>query len=173
MTVARRHRPKTLLAVLPLTTALAGAAAVVFVPVGILLLASIVTLSPRGLPFLVMLLPWLLIGAVVTAAFGPAAGALAGLPDWLLRRRAEPRLLGAVSAVVVLTAVVSGGWVLVSTTVLDSLLPLPLGIQVPLVTVGSAVLTTVVVVASKRRTQPDAPAARAEPEQPAGAAPAE
>ncbi len=97
---------RTLLSVLPLTTAWAGAAAVVAVPVVWTIVGAVVEQSPEGLTFIVLLVPVMLFAAIGALLYGFAAGALAALPDWFLRRR-SPSAVGAVSSVVILTAVVS------------------------------------------------------------------
>lgn len=82
---------RTLLSVLPLTTAWAGAAAVVAVPIAGVVVGSVVERSPSGLSFILIMVPVLVGAAAATFVFGLAAGALAGLPDWFLRRRHSAR----------------------------------------------------------------------------------
>ncbi|WP_416393832.1 MULTISPECIES: hypothetical protein [unclassified Curtobacterium] len=143
---------RTLLSVLPLTTAWAGAIAVVAVPVLWTLVGMIVEQSLTGAPFLVMMIPVLAFAVLGAFVFGLVAGALAGLPDWCLRRR-PPSALGAVAAVVVLTAIVTGTFAAapVLGPVFSALLPLP-G-WVGLATVAAATATGTIIVVSRARRQ--------------------
>ncbi|WP_423923824.1 hypothetical protein ACPEEZ_06170 [Frigoribacterium sp. 2-23] len=143
--------PATLLSVLPMSTALAGGAAVVLVPTVWTIVGAIATRSAASLMFVAVMFPGMLVGAIATALFGAAAGALAGLPDRLLRGRRAPRLLGPVAAVVILTALVTTAWALV-TAWWDDSGPLPTGVHIAAVSVTTAALTTLVVARAKRRT---------------------
>ncbi|MFJ2977898.1 hypothetical protein ACIPEP_03480 [Curtobacterium sp. NPDC087082] len=144
---------RTPLSVLPLTTAWAGTIAVVAVPVGWTIVGMIVEQSLTGAPFLVMMVPVLVVGVAVAFVFGLAAGALAGLPDWCLRRR-PPSVLGAVAAVVFLTAIVTGAFAAAPLVgpVFSALLPLPGWAGLAAVAAATATGTIVVVSRHRRRT---------------------
>jgi hypothetical protein len=147
------HSTTTLLSVLPATTAWGGAAAVLLVPVGWSVVATIATGDVEHLKFLILLAPFMLVAALAVAAFGLSVGALAGLPDSLLRNRPRLRPLSAVSAVVIVSASVGGA--LTSATVATStvflLLPLPALPSVAIATGAAAASTTVVIAIHRRR----------------------
>jgi hypothetical protein len=141
---------RTLLSVLPLTTAWAASIAVVAVPVLWTFVGMIVEQSLTGLPFLVMMIPVLAFGVVGAFVFGLVAGAIAGLPDWFLRRR-PPTVIGSVTAVVILTAIVTGTFAAAPLLgpVFSALLPLP--DWVGLAVVAAATATGTIVVVSRQR----------------------
>lgn len=155
-TGAHRLR-RTLLSVLPLTTAKAGAAAMVVLPVGWLLIGAIAEGSPDQLPFFIVMFPVMAIGALAAFVFGLAAGALAGLPDWLLRHR-RPTAFGDVAAVVVLTGLVTGTFALVplSAGIIAGVLPLPLWGSMLALALATAAATITVVARHRRRERRDA-----------------
>lgn len=140
---------RSLLAVLPLTTAWAGAAGVVVVPTAFVLVGAVVGRSASGLSFLLVMAPAMIGGAAAAFVFGLAAGALAGLPDWWLRRR-RSAVLGSVAAVVVLTVVVAGA-TCVAGLLVPYLLPWDVGAQVSVVGAATAVSTVVVIAVHRRR----------------------
>lgn len=142
---------RTLLSVLPLTTAWAGAAAVVAVPVVWTIAAAVVEGSADGLSFIVLLVPALLFAAVAALLYGFVAGALAALPDWFLRRRPPSPLVDA-GSVVVLTAVVTAtfGGLSLSSGV-SALLPLSGWGWLALVGAVTAAATSAVVARHRRR----------------------
>jgi hypothetical protein len=143
--------PATLLSVLPVTTAWGGAIAVVMVPVGASLVSTIATGDVEHLRFLVLLAPAMLIAAFAAAAFGSAVGALAGLPDWLLRCRPRWRLLGILSAVVILATSVGVTCAMVPPAVGFLLLvPLPASTFVVVATAAAAAITSVVIAIHRR-----------------------
>lgn len=140
---------RTLLAVLPLTTAWAGAAAVVVVPTASVVVGAVVERSPAALPFILIMVPAMIGGAAAVFVFGLAAGALAGLPDrWLGRRR--PSVTGDVAAVMILTLLVAGTSGLAQLLV-PYLFPWPVTAQVIGVAAVTAVSTLLVVAAHRRR----------------------
>ena len=147
------HSPTTLLSVLPATTAWGGAAAVLLVPVGWPVVATIATGDVEHLKFLILLAPFMLVAALAVAAFGLAVGALAGLPDRLLRNRPRLRPLGAVSAVVIVSASVGGAFAsaTVATSTVFLLLPLPALPSLAIATGAAAASTTVVIAIHRRR----------------------
>ncbi|MDA3803791.1 hypothetical protein [Clavibacter sp. CT19] len=115
--------PRTLLHVLPWTTAVGGAVAVLLIPGSLVALSSITSRagSDDG-RFLPVVLQAMLFAAVMAFVVGLAAGALAGLPDHLARHRPELRRRTSALAVVILTAVISLAWL----AVLAEWQPLPL-----------------------------------------------
>lgn len=140
---------RTLLSVLPMTTAWAGAGAVVLVPTAAVVGSAVFGRGGDGLLFLVVMMPPTIGGAAVAFVFGLAAGALAGLPDRGLRRR-RPGVLGDGAAVAILTLVVAGAASAVCVRV-PYLLPFPVPVQVLLVAAVTAVCTVVVVAVHRRR----------------------
>lgn len=145
------RKPSTLLSVLPWTTAWGGAAAVCLVPIGFALVALVFSGSAEGLQVLAVAYPVMLGGALALWFYGLVAGLLAGLPDWLLRRRPELRLLGAVLAVVVITVMVTVPWAIVVTKVTDLSWLSPTGVSSSATVAAAAALATTVVVALQRR----------------------
>jgi hypothetical protein len=147
-----RHRRSTLLSLLPWTTAWGGAAAFCLVPIGSVLVSVVVDQSGDGLAALAMVFPVMLGGAVALWLYGLVAGLLAGLPDWLLRRRPRLRPLGAVLAVVILTVLVAVPWAVANVRFLDLPLMAPTTVVSTLTVAGAtAVATTVVVLLHGRR----------------------
>lgn len=140
---------QTLLSVLPLTTAWAGATAVVAVPIAGVVVGSVVERSTSGLSFIPIMVPVLVGAAATTFVFGLAAGALAGLPDWFLRRR-PLGTVGAVAAVVILTLVVAGASG-AAFLVVPYLIPWPVLTQVCVVAAATAIATLVVISLHRRR----------------------
>jgi hypothetical protein len=140
---------RTLMSVLPMTTAWAGAGAVVIVPTGAVLVGTIVEGSTTGLPFLLIAAPAMVSGSVAAFVFGLATGALAGLPDWWLRRR-RPTMLGDGAAVLILTALVAVAWSAVC-LLIPYLVPWPVATQVVAVAAMTAVSTLTVVAVHRRR----------------------
>ncbi|WP_439688946.1 hypothetical protein ACRQ4C_13220 [Curtobacterium sp. SP.BCp] len=142
---------RTLLSVLPLTTAWAGAAAVVAVPVVWTIVGAVVEQSPEGLTFIVLLIPVMLFAAIGALLYGFAAGALAALPDWFLRRR-SPSAVGAVSSVVILTAIVSATFgCLALCSGVSAALPVSGWGWLALVAAATAAATSAVVARHRRR----------------------
>ncbi|WP_148067837.1 hypothetical protein [Curtobacterium sp. PhB172] len=140
---------RTLLSVLPLTTAWVGAAAVVAVPIAGVVVGSVVERSPSGLSFILIMVPVLVGAAAATFVCGLAAGALAGLPDWFLRRR-PLGTVGVVAAVVILTVLVAGASG-AAFLVAPYLVPWPVLTQVCVVAAATAIATLVVVALHRRR----------------------
>jgi hypothetical protein len=147
-----QRRRSTLLSLLPWTTAWGGAAAFCLVPIGSVLVALVLDQSGDALSALAMVFPVMLAGAVALWICGLLAGLLAGLPDWLLRRRPRLRPLGAVLAVVILTVLVAGSWAFANMRVLDLPLMAPTTFVSTLIVAGAtAVATTAVVLLHSRR----------------------
>jgi hypothetical protein len=95
------------------------------------------------------MVPVLVGAAATTFVFGLAAGALAGLPDWFLRRR-PLGTVGAVAAVVILTLVVAGASG-AAFLVVPYLIPWPVLTQVCVVAAATAIATLVVISLHRRR----------------------
>ncbi|MCJ0700924.1 hypothetical protein FRIG_07235 [Frigoribacterium faeni] len=148
-----QRRRSTLLALLPWTTAWGGAAAFCLIPIGFVLFSVVVEQSAEGLAALAMVFPVMLGGAVALWFYGLVAGLLAGLPDWLLRRRPRLRPIGAALAVVILTVLVAAPWVVANSRVLDLPLTAPTTLTSTAIIAGATALATLVVVLLHGRRQ--------------------
>jgi len=150
-TPSRAHEPRTLLHVLPWTTAAGGAVATFLIPGGLVALSSLVV-RPNGVSgaLLLQVLPILFIAAVMMSAVGLCAGALASLPDHLARHRPELRRRTSALAVGILTALISLVWL----AALAEWQPLPLVptlVTTGLVAAATAGATAIVVARHARR----------------------
>ena len=148
-----QRRRSTLLSLLPWTTAWGGAAAFCLVPIGFVLVSVVVEQTTNGIAALAMVFPVMLGGAVALWLYGLVAGLLAGLPDWLLRRRPRLRPLGAALALVILTVLVAVPWAVVNVRFLDLPLMAPTTLTSTSIIAGATALATLVVVLLHGRRQ--------------------
>jgi hypothetical protein len=102
---------RSLLGVLPLTTAVGGALSMFLVPGIPVVVVSLLERDAGALPILIAGLPFMAAGATGAFLLGLAVGALAGLPDHLARDRPALRPLASALAVGILTALISAAWV--------------------------------------------------------------
>jgi hypothetical protein len=116
------------------------------------LVSVVVEQSGEGLAALAMVFPVMLGGAVALWLCVLVAGLLAGLPDWLLRRRPRLRPLGAVLAVVILTVLVAVPWAVANVRFLDLPLMAPTTLtSTAIIAAATALATTVVFLLHGRR----------------------
>jgi len=102
---------RSLLDVLPITTAVGGALAIFLVPGLPIVVVSLLEGDAGSLMVLALFLPWMAGGAAGAFLLGLVVGALAGLPDHLARDRPALRPLTSVLAGGILTVLVSAAWV--------------------------------------------------------------
>jgi len=139
---AARHR--SLLSVLPWTSA-AGAAALVLLASFVFAIGLVATSSSPGwrrpLDLLEAMSPAIAV-ALALAVIGFVLGALAALPDHLIRGRLPP-LVGELLAVALLTTLVTGPYSAL-TSPFDGVTPLPHAVEVAVVGIVTALATALV-----------------------------
>jgi hypothetical protein len=140
---------RSLLGVLPFTTAVGGALSMFLVPGIPVIVIGLLERDAGALPLLVAGLPFMAAGAAGAFLLGLVVGALAGLPDHLARDRPTLRPLASALAVGILTALISATWA----AALVAWWPQPaeiVGCTTVVVAGVAAIATTLVVVLHRR-----------------------